>query len=197
MRSTQLNRSLDSPPRSQMLARLVALVVALALQTVAGQELYITTATSGNGPNSNQYLGIQLVDSAGNLKAQATLGPFQTKGGLTTWNANGVGFAFGDELRFKWTTLISGVSAACRSVASCWRAKPPRSGWTPIDVTPAVSKSLAVGGRFSGAPASATPSWSATFKGPHVQLDWHGRCKTRRRRRRARPSGRPGARPSG
>jgi hypothetical protein len=92
-----------APPRSQMLARLVALVVALALQTVAGQELYITTATSGNGPNSNQYLGIQLVDSAGNLKAQATLGPFQTKGGLTTWNANGVGFAFGDELRFKWT----------------------------------------------------------------------------------------------
>ena len=97
-----------------MLARLVALVVALALQTVAGQELYITTATSGNGPNSNQYLGIQLVNSAGNLKAQATLGPFQTKGGLTTWNANGVGFAFGDELRFKWTSgdgwIVSGLS---------------------------------------------------------------------------------------
>ena len=85
-----------------MLARLVALVVAQALQTVAGQELYITTATSGNA-ESNQYVGVQLVDSAGNLKAQATLGPFQTKGALTTWNANGVGFAFGDELRFKWT----------------------------------------------------------------------------------------------
>ena len=70
-----------------MLARLVALVVALALQTVAGQELYITTATSGNGPNSNQYLGIQLVNSAGNLKAQATLGPFQTKGGCLLYTS--------------------------------------------------------------------------------------------------------------
>ena len=85
-----------------MLARLVALVVALALQTVAGQELYITTATS-SWADSGGSVSVQLLDSAGNLKAQATLGPFQTKGGLTTWNANGVGFAFGDELRFKWT----------------------------------------------------------------------------------------------
>ena len=96
-----------------MLARLVALVVALALQTVAGQELYITTATS-SWADSGGSVSVQLLDSAGNLKAQATLGNFRTKGALTTWNANGVGFAFGDELRFKWTSgdgwIVSGLS---------------------------------------------------------------------------------------
>ena len=68
-----------------MLARLVALVVALALQTVAGQELYITTATS-SWADSGGSVSVQLLDSAGNLKAQATLGNFRTKGALTTWN---------------------------------------------------------------------------------------------------------------
>ena len=96
-----------------MLARLVALVVALALQTVAGQELWITTATS-SWADSGGSVSVQLLDSAGNLKAQATLGNFNTKGALTTWNANGVGFAFGDELRFKWTHpdqwRVSGMS---------------------------------------------------------------------------------------
>ena len=59
-----------------MLARLVALVVALALQTVAGQELYITTATEG-WSDSGGRVDVQLVNSAGCLKAQATLGNFR------------------------------------------------------------------------------------------------------------------------
>ena len=96
-----------------MLARLVALVVALALQTVAGQELYITTATSSYA-DSGGRVTVELVDSAGSLKAQTMLGNFRSKGALTTWNANGAGWAVGDQLRFKWTSgdgwRVSGLS---------------------------------------------------------------------------------------
>ena len=83
-------------------------------ETVAGQELYITTATEGWGSDSGGRVDVQLVNSAGCLKAQATLGNFRKQGALTTWNANGVEWAFGDQIRFKWTSgdgwRVSGLS---------------------------------------------------------------------------------------
>ena len=159
--------------RLKMLARLMALA-AVAPQTVAGQELFITTSTWG-WADSGGSIQVQLVSSAGAVKASATLGT-PSQGALTTWNANGAGFEAGDQIRFLGGRAgMGGTSSACRSSASRCRANLRRSGWIPMDVVAAMFKLLAVArGRFSGPLACATASSNAP--GTNAQLEGCGRC---------------------
>ena len=75
----------------------------------------MTTAMGASrGTGSDGNLQVQLQSSAGAVKASATLADYFSEGKLTTWNANGVGFEAGDEIRFRWSSTngwkLSGLS---------------------------------------------------------------------------------------